>query len=64
MPVDLPSTLLFLSRLLLGGAFAFAGLRNIQNADFLTGLVAARGVPQARLRCGRALSRRSSRECW
>lgn len=49
MPVDLPSTLLFLGRLLLGGAFVFAGLRNIQNADFLTRLVAARGVPQARL---------------
>ncbi|TPK79790.1 DoxX family protein [Mesorhizobium sp. B2-4-18] len=49
MPVDLPSTLLFLGRLLLGGVFVFAGLRNIQNADFLTGLMAARGVPQARL---------------
>ncbi|TPL87467.1 DoxX family protein [Mesorhizobium sp. B2-3-14] len=49
MPVDLPSTLLFLGRLLLGGAFVFAGLRNIQNADFLTRLVAARGVPQAGL---------------
>ncbi|RUY81264.1 DoxX family protein, partial [Mesorhizobium sp. M7A.F.Ca.CA.001.10.2.1] len=31
MPADLPSTLLFLARLLLGGAFVFAGLRNIQN---------------------------------
>ena len=49
MPADLPSTLLFLGRLLLGGAFVFAGLRNIQNAVFLTGLMAARGVPQARL---------------
>ena len=49
MPVDLPSTLLFLGHLLLGGAFVFAGLRNIQNAAFLTGLMAARGVPQARL---------------
>ncbi|BCG72467.1 hypothetical protein MesoLj113a_36250 [Mesorhizobium sp. 113-1-2] len=49
MPADLPSTLLFLGRLLLGGAFVFAGLRNIQNAAFLTGLMAARGVPQARL---------------
>ena len=49
MPVDLSSTLLFLGRLLLGGAFVFAGLRNIQNAAFLTGLMAARGVPQARL---------------
>ncbi|RUX92531.1 MULTISPECIES: DoxX family protein [unclassified Mesorhizobium] len=49
MPADLPSTLLFLGRLLLGGAFVFAGLRNIQNAAFLTGLMAARGVPQSRL---------------
>lgn len=49
MPIDLPSTLLFLGRLLLGGAFVFAGLRNIQNAAFLTQLMAARGVPQARL---------------
>ena len=49
MPADLPSTLLLLGRLLLGGAFVFAGLRNIQNAAFLTQLMAARGVPQARL---------------
>ncbi|MET2825994.1 DoxX family protein [Mesorhizobium shangrilense] len=49
MPADLPSTLLFLGRLLLGGAFVFAGLRNIQNAAFLAQLMAARGVRQARL---------------
>ncbi|MER9328302.1 DoxX family protein [Mesorhizobium sp. M0488] len=49
MSADLASALLFLGRLLLGGAFVFAGLRNIQNAAFLTGLMAARGVPQARL---------------
>ncbi|MER8748534.1 DoxX family protein [Mesorhizobium sp. M1050] len=49
MPADLPSGLLFLGRLLLGGAFVFAGLRNIQNAALLTQLMAARGVPQARL---------------
>ncbi|MES0072913.1 DoxX family protein [Mesorhizobium sp. M0058] len=49
MPVDLPSTFLFLGRLLLGGAFVFAGLRNVQNETFLTGLMTARGVPQARL---------------
>lgn len=29
--------------------FCLAGLRNIQNAAFLTQLIAARGVPQARL---------------
>ncbi len=49
MPVDLPSSLLFLARLLLGGAFVFAGLRNVQNEAFLTGLMTARGVPQAKL---------------
>ena len=49
MPADLPSTLLFLGRLLLGGTFVFAGLRNIQNAAFLTQLMTARGVLQARL---------------
>lgn len=49
MTVDLPSTLLLMGRLLLGGSFVFAGLRNIQNADVLIGLMAARGVPQARL---------------
>jgi putative oxidoreductase len=49
MPADLPSTLLFLGRLLLGGAFVFAGLRNIQNATFLTQLMTARGVPNAGL---------------
>ncbi|PAQ10318.1 DoxX family protein [Mesorhizobium temperatum] len=37
------------ARLLLGGAFVFAGLRNIQNAGFLTQLMTTRGVPQARL---------------
>ena len=49
MPVDLPSCLLFVGRLLLGGAFVFAGLRNLQNETFLTGLMATRGVPQAKL---------------
>ena len=49
MPADLPSTLLFLGRLLLGGAFVVAGLRNVQNEIFLTGLMAERGVPQAKL---------------
>lgn len=49
MPVDLPLTLLFIGRLLLGGAFVVAGLRNVQNETFLTGLMAARGVPQAKL---------------
>ncbi|CAH2407764.1 DoxX family protein [Mesorhizobium ventifaucium] len=41
--------ILFAACLLLGGAFVFAGLRNIQNASFLTQLMTTRGVPQARL---------------
>jgi putative oxidoreductase len=32
-------------RLLLGGAFAFAGLRNIINRTLLTNLIGARGMP-------------------
>lgn len=36
-------------RLLLGGAFVFAGLRNIANSRLLSGMMTARGVPQARL---------------
>ena len=37
----------FAGRLLIGGAFVFAGLRNIQNRALLTGLMTVRGVPQA-----------------
>lgn len=48
MPID-HSTLVLLGRLLLGGAFVFAGLRNIANRATLTNLMTARGVPQARL---------------
>lgn len=33
------------ARLLLGGAFAFAGLRNIVNRKLLTSLIGARGMP-------------------
>lgn len=33
------------ARLLVGGAFAFAGLRNIINRTLLTSLIGARGVP-------------------
>ena len=49
MSTDLASTLMFLGRLLLGGAFIFAGLRNVMNVPALTGLMTTRGVPQARL---------------
>ena len=41
--------ILIISRLLLGGAFLFAGLRNIQNRKLVASLMAARGVPQATL---------------
>lgn len=43
------SEILFAARLLLGGAFVFAGLRNIQNAALVSQLMTMRGVPQARL---------------
>lgn len=33
------------ARLLMGGTFAFAGLRNIINRNLLTSLIGARGVP-------------------
>ncbi|TIO78155.1 MAG: DoxX family protein [Mesorhizobium sp.] len=39
--------ILFAARRLLGGAFVFAGLRNIQNRKLLIPMMAARGVPQA-----------------
>ncbi len=41
--------LIGLGRILLGGAFVFAGVRNLTNVPFLSGLMAARGVPFARL---------------
>lgn len=47
MSTDLTAEIVFAGRLLLGGAFVFAGLRNIQNAALLTQLMATRGVPQA-----------------
>jgi putative oxidoreductase len=43
------STLLDLGRVLVGGVFLFAGLRNAGNVPLLTGLMKARGVPFARL---------------
>jgi putative oxidoreductase len=49
MPTDFQSTLVVFARLLLGGAFVFAGLRNITSRATLTGVMSARGVPRARL---------------
>jgi putative oxidoreductase len=48
MSADLSAEIIFAGRLLLGGAFVFAGIRNILNAALLTQLMSARGVPQAR----------------
>lgn len=43
------SALAVIGRLLLGGAFVFAGLRNIANTKLLSSIMTARGVPQAGL---------------
>lgn len=43
-----PDLLTLVGRVLLGGAFVFAGVRNIMNAPFVAGLMAARGVPFAK----------------
>lgn len=43
------SALAVVGRVLLGGAFVYAGLRNIANTKLLSGIMAARGVPQAGL---------------
>ena len=48
MNADFSAEIVFAGRLLLGGAFVFAGLRNIQNAALLTQLMTTRGVPQPR----------------
>jgi putative oxidoreductase len=47
MSEELLSTVVIAGRLLLGGAFAFAGARNIFNAPFLANMMAERGVPGA-----------------
>lgn len=48
MPTDISPALEFSARLLLGGAFAYAGYRNIMAAPILVGMMTARGVPQPR----------------
>jgi putative oxidoreductase len=47
MSEELLSTGVIAGRVLLGGAFAFAGARNIFNAPFLANMMAERGVPGA-----------------
>ncbi|MET3523153.1 DoxX family protein [Mesorhizobium abyssinicae] len=49
MFANFQNEILLAARLLLGGAFVFAGLRNIRNRAFLTQLMTERGVPQAGL---------------
>lgn len=45
MPTDLPSTLLFIGRLLFGGAFIYFGLRNVMNFGKLRPAMAERPLP-------------------
>ncbi|WP_157016029.1 DoxX family protein [Mesorhizobium xinjiangense] len=49
MPFEPESLLLFAGRLLLGGAFVYAGLRNLANRPMLTQILTARGVPAPRV---------------
>ncbi len=49
MSAEFASTLFFIGRLTLGGAFIFAGLRNLTNVAALTGLMGGRGVPFPKL---------------
>ena len=45
MPTDLPSSMLFMGRLLLGGAFLYFGLRNFRNFNKLRPTMAEKGLP-------------------
>ena len=45
MPTDLPTTLLFIGRLLFGGAFVYFGLRNVAHFAKLRPAMAERSVP-------------------
>ncbi|WP_404402571.1 DoxX family protein [Pelagibacterium halotolerans] len=49
MPADLTSILIIIARVLLGGAFVVAGVRNTRSIDMLTAVMEAHGVPFARL---------------
>ena len=49
MPTDLQTTLVFVARLLMGGAFFIAGLRNIGAINGLAGFIGGRGLPLPRL---------------
>lgn len=49
MPETILPLLHLAGRLLLGGAFVFAGLRNLGNIPYLTGVIAGRGMPLPRV---------------
>lgn len=49
MPTDLQTTLVFVARLLMGGAFFIAGLRNIAAINGLARFIGGRGLPLPRL---------------
>ena len=49
MPTDFVSAVFFIARVLMGGAFVVAGIRNFRNLDKLTALMAGRNVPSAQL---------------
>ncbi|MCR4268206.1 DoxX family protein [Nitratireductor sp. ZSWI3] len=49
MPETILPLLHLAGRLLLGGAFVFAGLRNLGNIPYLTGVIAGRGMPLPRM---------------
>ena len=48
MDSELAAASIAVGRILLGGAFVFAGIRNIMNASLVSGMMAARGVPLAK----------------
>jgi len=49
MPTDVPSFLLLLGRLLIGGTFLYAAYGNVRNFEKVIGFLTNRGVPQPRL---------------
>lgn len=49
MPADLPSLLYLVGRFLLGGLFVVGGVEHFFALPLLTGIMAARGVPSAKV---------------
>jgi putative oxidoreductase len=48
MPTDLPSTILFIGRILIGGVYLYAAIGNIRAFSDALGFMTKRGVPQPR----------------